>query len=35
MQTNFREIVESLIPFLQVLDRLQIHYYIGDSVAGS
>ena len=35
MQTNFREIVEALVPFLQALDRLQIHYYIGGSVASS
>jgi hypothetical protein len=35
MQSNFREIVESLIPFLQALDRLQIRYYVGGSVASS
>lgn len=35
MQTNFREIVEALVPFLQALDRLQIHYYVGGSVASS
>lgn len=35
MQSNFREIVEALIPFLQALDRLQIRYYVGGSVASS
>jgi hypothetical protein len=35
MQGNFREIVEALIPFLQALDRFQIRYYVGGSVASS
>jgi hypothetical protein len=35
MQSNFREIVEALVPFLQTLDRLQISYYVGGSVASS
>jgi hypothetical protein len=35
MQSNFREIVEALIPFFQALERLQIRYYVGGSVASS
>jgi hypothetical protein len=35
MQSNFREIVEALVPFLQALDRFQIQYYVGGSVASS
>jgi hypothetical protein len=35
MQSNFREIIDALIPFLQALDRLQIPYYVGGSVASS
>ena len=35
MQSNFREIVEALVPFLQALERLQVRYYIGGSVASS
>jgi hypothetical protein len=35
MQSNFREIVEALVPFLQTLDRLHISYYVGGSVASS
>ena len=35
MQSNFREIVEALVPFLQALERLQVSYYIGGSVASS
>lgn len=35
MQSNFREIVEALVPFLQALGRLQIPHYVGGSVASS
>lgn len=35
MQSNFREIVEALLPFLQALDRFGIPYYVGGSVASS
>jgi len=35
IQSNFREIVEALLPFLQALDRWQIRYYVGGSVASS
>lgn len=35
MQSNFREIVEALNPFLQALDRFGIPYYVGGSVASS
>ena len=35
MQANFQEIVEALLPFLQALDRFQIPYYVGGSVASS
>jgi len=35
MQSNFREIVEALVPFLQALGRLQIPYYVGGSIASS
>lgn len=35
MQSNFQEIVEALVPFLQALDRFQIRYYVGGSVASS
>ncbi|GCE27600.1 hypothetical protein KDA_30840 [Dictyobacter alpinus] len=35
MQSNFREIVEALLPFLQALDRFSIPYYVGGSVASS
>lgn len=35
MQSNFREIVEALDPFLQALDRFGIPYYVGGSVASS
>jgi hypothetical protein len=35
MQANFQEIVEALLPFLQALDRFQISYYVGGSVASS
>ena len=33
--SNFQEIVEALLPFLQALDRLGILYYLGGSVASS
>jgi len=35
MQSNFQEIVEALLPFLQALDRFGIPYYVGGSVASS
>jgi hypothetical protein len=35
MQSNFREIVEALVPLIQALDRLGIPYYVGGSVASS
>ena len=35
MQSNFQEIVEALLPFLQALDRFSIPYYVGGSVASS
>ncbi len=35
MPSNFQEIVEALLPFLQALDRFQIPYYVGGSVASS
>jgi hypothetical protein len=35
MQANFQEIVQALLPFLQTLDRFQIPYYVGGSVASS
>ncbi len=35
MQSNFHEIVEALLPFLQALDRFGIPYYVGGSVASS
>ncbi len=35
MQSNFQEIVQALLPFLQALDRFQIPYYVGGSVASS
>lgn len=35
MQSNFREIVDALLPFLHALDRFGIPYYVGGSVASS
>ncbi len=35
MQSNFQDIVEALLPLLQVLDRFQIPHYVGGSVASS
>ncbi len=35
MQSNFREIVDALVPFLQALDRFDIPHYVGGSVASS
>lgn len=35
MQSNFGEVVEALLPFLEALDRFGIPYYVGGSVASS
>lgn len=35
MPSNFREVVEALLPFLQALDRFGILSYVGGSVASS
>jgi hypothetical protein len=35
MQSNFREIIDALLPFLRALERFQIQYYVGGSVGSS